>query len=73
MAGETKAAKRIIADALETAAQNKGQTAETILFAILVEALTELGKSRSRADLESYISFHFDNQNESEWVVTRGC
>ncbi len=73
MAGEATIAKRIIADALEAADQDANKTTEAMLFAVLTEALSELMKSRSRSDLEGFISYHLDNYDESEWVITRGC
>ena len=73
MAGETTIAKQIIVDALKSAADETSQGQEPMLFAVLREALSELSQSRSRADIESYISFHLDNLKESEWVTTRGC
>ena len=73
MAGEATIAKGIIADALEAAGKDANKTTEAMLFAVLTQALSELLKSRSRSDLEDFISYHLDNHDESEWVITRGC
>ena len=73
MAGETELAKQMIAEALGAADQHDQMTPDTLLYSLLSELLSELAQRRGRADLESYINFHLDNYDQSEWVITRGC
>ncbi|MEO1657389.1 MAG: hypothetical protein AAFR65_06680 [Pseudomonadota bacterium] len=73
MSGETSLAKDALAGALATARSDASQSEDSLLHALLGEVLTELSKSRSRKDLDSFIGYHLDNLGEDEWVVTRGC
>ncbi|MEM6746000.1 MAG: hypothetical protein AAF608_01120 [Pseudomonadota bacterium] len=73
MAGETTLARSVVGGAITSAQADGSQSADSVLHALLGEVLNELSKSRSRADLDSFISYHLDNLGEDEWVITRGC
>lgn len=72
MSGETGLAKEVLAQALDTAQSDPSKSEDSLLHALLGEVLNHLSQSRSRADLDSFISYHLDNQGEDEWVITRG-
>ena len=73
MSGEYAIAKKLVADAINAAQQHAAMSADTQALAILATVLQELSKSRSRADLESYIAYSLDSLVESDLVITRGC
>ncbi|MEM7741020.1 MAG: hypothetical protein AAF225_09495 [Pseudomonadota bacterium] len=72
MAGETTLARQLITDGLSRAKADGAQSEDSLLRALLGEVLSELSKSRKRADLDSFINHHLDNLGEDEWVITRG-
>lgn len=73
MSGEAAIAKRALENALQETEGDRSKTTDAVLLAFLGEALTKLSASRSRADIESYISYQLDNVGEEDWVITRGC
>ena len=73
MSGETKLAKNIVDEALAIVEGDAGKTKDALLNALLSQVLSELVQHRSRADLMSYIEYHLDNADETDWVITRGC
>jgi hypothetical protein len=73
MSGEHSIAKQLFMDAVAAADKNPSMCADAQALAILTTVLHELSKTRSRKDLDSYISYNLDNQVDSDLVITRGC
>jgi hypothetical protein len=73
MSGETTIAKEMIAGAMAQAEQDPGMSEDSMAHAILSAILTTLCASRSRRDIDNYIEFELDNQDDSDTVITRGC
>ena len=73
MSGESAIAKDAIARVIASIKNDDSKSADAILFALLSQTLNELLATRSRDDIEQYISFHMNNYDETDWVITRGC
>ena len=73
MSGEHSIAKKLYREAIAAADKNPSMSADAQALAILTTALHELGRTRSRKDLDSYIAYNLDNLVDSDLVITRGC
>jgi len=73
MSGEHKAAEQILNNALTQADDDPSMSRDALANALLGQLLSEQSKTRSKADLMSFIEFQLDNLSEDEFVVTRGC
>lgn len=73
MAGEFNVAREAIAQALQTAEDNRGMSSDVMASALLQTLLAHLIQSRTRQDLASLIEFQLESCGEEEFVITRGC
>jgi len=73
MAGEYKVAQELFTQAIDVASENTGMCPETMVRALLSEALRQMMPNNNTQQIRDLLEYELEALNETEFIITRGC
>ena len=73
MSGEFARAKQLLGELMTEVEASSCYTADSMLRAVITEAVELMKNNRSEADIHRELSYLIDSLSENEPVITRGC